>query len=182
MGGTVGCMAQMGLDKWLKGLDDLTSLDPANLEQRLADLRQEQDAIQLKIAVLSQLLQRARQHQRDTEVAAARDFVAAPGGAATPPPANGSLPDSRPPERPASWKRDAVLALMREDSSREWSAEEIRRVLNERGIMQGDEGTTTRVVLRRLAERGDVIKVGRATYAIHRPTFPAYVTDHMTPQ
>jgi hypothetical protein len=175
-------MAQMGLDKWLKGLYDLTSLDPANLEQRLAGLQSEADAIQLKIAVLTQLLTRARQNQHEAQQEAEQMHATTtpqpsggPVGGSVPSPPNGAGSAHRPP----TWKRDAVLAVMREDPSREWSAEEIKRILNERGIMQGEEGTTTRVLLRRMAEREEVIKVGRATYSVHRPTLiqttPAHV-------
>lgn len=153
-----------GIDKWLRGLEDLATVEPADLEQRVSDLRAESEVIQLKIAVLEQLLARSRRRTRRSAPAGNEESPKSTGDTGT-----GGEPRKPLPDRSPSWKRDAVLAVMRSEPKRKWSGTEIRDALIERGVMSGEEGTPTRLLLRRLADRGDVIKWGPATYSLEPP-------------
>lgn len=145
------------LDKWLKGLDDFADLDTAEVEQLVADLRAQVDSAQMKIAVLEQLLRR-RRPRAPRAVESASAARAATGAAA--PSANG---------RPGNWKGRAVLSLMEAEPDRVWSAADMRQALRDSGAMTADEGTPTKLLLTRLAKRGQVVERGPDAFSFRPP-------------
>jgi hypothetical protein len=137
------------VDKLLKGLEDLGSLDLADLDMRLADLEDQQRVLQVKLSTLRLL------RQSVAEVAPALE---------TPEPA----PDEGVEARSGTWKSDAVLAVLRQDPARALTPVQVRNQLRAEGQLTDDEGTTTSVVLRRLAKRGKVIHED-GTYRFREP-------------
>lgn len=64
-------------------------------------------------------------------------------------------------------KRGAVLTLLKEDPDRQWSPSEVRDVLIARGLItDSDEGTPTRLLLRRMTESGDAERVSQGKYRL----------------
>jgi hypothetical protein len=73
--------------------------------------------------------------------------------------------------KPAN-KRPAILAVMQEDAERTWSPAEVREAIQSRGLAAGSmEAQTFRITLRRMAQRGDLVRVadGRYKLADHQP-------------
>jgi hypothetical protein len=142
------------LDKWLKGIDGFADLPEEEIDARIEALRAELESTRLKLAVLMQL--RGGPAPRRIQVGRA---PRAEPVAAIPRKVDEST-------RPHDWKRRAVLTLMRSHPNKVWSASEIRDALISNGVMTTEEGTPTRLLLRRLDERGDIQKVGTAAYTM----------------
>jgi hypothetical protein len=155
-----------GVDKWLKGLEDLTTLDPAELEERIAGLEQEAEVIKLKIFVLKPLLEAAKQRHE----AKPSNGSLASGG-----PVGGQSPILND-DRPSTWKRDAVLEHAAEHPHQMFTPREMRNALRAKGVLRDDEGTVMSVLLKRLADRGQLhIEDGR--YG-HKPPAQANFSDN----
>lgn len=140
------------LDKWLKNLDGLASLPEDEIDARIEALKAEQESIRLKLAVLQQLRPARSKARADLRATAPQGASAA------------ELPPQPPQQRSYDWKRRAVLELIQSQPGKTWSASEVRGTLIANGTMAKEEGTNTRVLLRRLAERGEIEKVGTAAY------------------
>lgn len=140
-------MATTGIDRWLKGLEDMTELDADDLDQRLAALKAEAEVLQLKIFVLEPLLERAR--KRDSR----RRTIEPPQAESADEASNGSAPKVH---APTTWKRDAVLELLASRPHEMFAPVEVRNTLRSMGVLEDDEGTPMPVLLRRLADRHQV--------------------------
>jgi hypothetical protein len=70
-----------------------------------------------------------------------------------------ALPESRPLRAP----KDVCLAIMREANSTEWTAPELHRPLEERGVKTS--ASNVRMVLRRLVDEGSLHHVARGRYS-----------------
>jgi ribosomal protein L29 len=151
------------LDKWLKNLDGLAGLPEDEIDARIEALKAEQESIRLKLAVLQQL-RPGRIKARAGEPS--RLSESAPADAQPMPPANAQ-------KRPFDWKRRAVLDLIQSQPDRVWKAAEVRDGLIANGTMKAEEGTSTYTLLRRLADRQEIQKIGAAAYK-----FPAPSDDH----
>jgi hypothetical protein len=74
----------------------------------------------------------------------------------------------------ADRKRKAIIDVLREQPDRGWSPREIRTVLEGRGVITGeDEGTPTRLLLRRMVDQGLVQKIGQGQYGLATDSEPA---------
>jgi hypothetical protein len=144
-------MASSGIDKWLKGLEDPTVMDPAELEQRMSALQNELEVVQLKIMVLEPLLNRARRRARRQEESRASNSPDLSAPAVAP-----ERSDEPRTERPSTWKTDAVLTFLAEQPHRMFAPAEVRKGLRKMGLLEGDEGTPMPLLLRRLEQRGQV--------------------------
>src|SRR5689334_19443074 len=129
------------IDRWLKGLDNLTRLDRGEIDERLTALRAELKTVQLKVAILTELRNQAPETSKKASDQLPLERDEQP--VATPP-ANG--------DRAHDWKRQAVLHLMRMQPDRVWKAADVRDSLIRAGVMVADEGTPTRLLLRRMHE------------------------------
>lgn len=147
------------LDKWLKSVDNLAGLPEDEIEARIEALRAEAESIRLKLAVLTQLRPGRSKGRSEPSRSAAPQAVAQPSAAPV-----ADSPSTPPQRRSYGWKRQAVLELIQSKPSKTWSATEIRDGLIANGTMVKEEGTSTRVLLRRLGERGEIQKVGQAAY------------------
>lgn len=151
-------MAATGIDKFLKGVDDLQRADAAEIDQKIAALEDELSSIRVKLAVLKEL---RKQPRRPAPAAATEPrVVAVTGTGETISEGTGTVEV----HRPHTWKRDAILEIVTQQPGRVWTATEVRDELRRRGVMEGDPGTPTRAVLRRMSDAGEVQKIGTATY------------------
>lgn len=138
-------MAIPTIDRWLRGLEDLTELDPDELGSRLAALRADVQMMQLKIGVLEQLLAEAKRR-------APRDQLEQ-----DPRPNETAEANSDREGRNPMWKRDAVLVFLRQHPHHMFRPMEIRQALRDQGIMSGDDGTPTPLLLRRMTKSNQVV-------------------------
>lgn len=145
------CVSTTQLDRWLKSVDGLAGLPADEIDERIEALEGEQESIRLKLAVLRQIRPResARPRARTEPLPTAHTTSAVPS-------TNGA--------RPYDWKRRAVLDLIRSQPERVWKAVEVRDGLIANGTMKNEEGTSTYTLLRRLAERREIVKIGAAAY------------------
>jgi len=157
-------MATTGIDKLLRGVDDLQRTDTtAEIDEKIAALEDDLANIRVKLAVLKELRKQPRRQPADSERPnRAPTVIAKAGGGSLTPHGGGMVEVAR--ERPHGWKRDAIAHLVTSEPGRVWTASDVRAELNRLNIMDGDEGTPTRLVLRRLHEAGLVQKVGTAAY------------------
>ena len=150
-------MATPSIDRTLKGLQELRAADPAELEERVAQLEAQQADITFQLYVLRPLVKEAKERRAQEEGGAAAAVARA---------ARDETRDERGQTvehvegRPASWKGDAILALFAESPHQTYLPAEVREQLRMRKVMEGDEGTPTSVLLRRLADRGQVARDG----------------------
>jgi hypothetical protein len=159
-------------DAWLDGLADL---DVRQLEAHQRALKGEAEIIQHRLHTVELLLARAAGPPRTV----APPPAAAPEVEAGLPPEGTRAPvtfQTQSETRPASWKTEAVLALLQGAPSRMLTAREVRAELQAAGTLTADEGTPTAALLRRLAGRGQVAALdGR--YG-HLPPTPALHGSH----
>lgn len=143
------------LDKLLKNLDALAGLPEDEIDARIEELKAEQESIRLKLTVLQQL-RPAR----------------AKGRTEPPRPAEPGSTSRQPAQqkRPYDWKRRAVLDLIQSQPDRVWKASEVREGLIANGTMKAEEGTSTYTLLRRLADRNEIQKIGAAAYKSSAPS------------
>jgi hypothetical protein len=139
---TVSVVATSDIDKFLKSVEGLASLDPDEIASRLAGMRRDAEMLAIK---LERALGGA--HRRAPKEREARPDVGA-AEAKAPPATNG--------RRPYTWKRDAILAVMRSEVGRWWSPQDMRLRLRDDGVMNADEGTPTSLLLRRIASEPEI--------------------------
>ncbi|MGA2470001.1 MAG: hypothetical protein ABSG64_04850 [Solirubrobacteraceae bacterium] len=165
-------MATTDIDRFLKGVEGLAALDPDEIARRLAAMRSDADMLSLKIAVLERMLGEARRRVPGQAAASRSD---APKAVAN----DGN--------RPYTWKRDAILAIMKTEPHRMFSAADLRRRLRETGVMNGDEGTPTSLLLQRMVKSepgiverppGKYAFVPRATIAKPADTEETAAAEH----
>src|SRR4051812_46323950 len=126
-------MPTPSIDRTLKGLQELRAADPAELEERVAQLEAQLEDIRFQLYVLKPLLEDAR--RRTPENAdAPREH-----SAATTPDADSRQGAShhRTEDRPTTWKADAILALLKSRPHEMFSPSDVREALRADGLMDG---------------------------------------------
>src|SRR5205823_6940346 len=131
------------IDRWLKGIDHLSGLERAEIDKRLTAAEAELRNAQLKVAILTELRNRAPEGKQDDQLPLGSD----------------QRPQTPDGDRAHDWERRAVLDLMRTEPARAWKASEVRDGLIHKGVMAADEGTPTRLLMRRMEEAGLLIKL-----------------------
>ena len=154
-------MAASAIDKWLRVIDEFSDLSEAEVDEHIRDLRNEIERAETKIGVLMALKRALR----------------------TPPPRPLRL-DFEDADRPiaveelapsADEKRQAIIETMQAYPDRTWSPRALRDALEQRGLItNADEGTPTRLLLRRMVQQGTVQLAGKGAYVLRDK--PAQVT------
>jgi hypothetical protein len=119
--------------------DSLLKLSTRRVSEDLEKLREEKSKIEAQESLLVEILAIKEDHARDEAA-----------------------------KKPATLnKRDAIRQVFRADPDRTWSPTELRRALDDKGVEFGPKYFG--ISLKRLVERGDLVRSGRGAYKLASP-------------
>lgn len=156
-------MATPSIDRTLRGLQELRTANPREVLERVEQLEAQRADIDFQLYVLMPIAEEARRRINEAAQGHVKPAEPAPSAPRPSAPALAAADQAGDTEerRPPSWKADAIIKLLAEHPHEMLEPDRVRQELRTRGEMSGDEGTPTSVLLRRLADRGQIATDGK---------------------